>query len=172
MLGALFQCARRRPHSINVFRDLFGPASAMRTGYDVFLQRGQFGFILDPLSSWVQQASRRKTVSGSSAHRPAKELSQNVADGMPTTYTQSSAYRSTAGHARSCSWAPRSSSENGGADRCAEDCASLGGMPSGPGARAFGCLWRRTGEYPPARLLLPAGLARGAPPTDHPPDSR
>ena len=38
--------------------------------------------------------------------------------------------------------------------------------------RSFGCLWRRTGEYPPARLLLPAGLARGTPPTDHPPDSR
>jgi hypothetical protein len=62
---------------------------------------------------------------GASAHPPAKELSQNVADGMPTTDTQSSAYRSTAGHARSCSRAPRSSSENGGADRCAEDCASL-----------------------------------------------
>src|ERR1022692_2833179 len=56
--------------------------------------------------------------------RAGRSSGAGVPDGMPTD-TQSSAYRSKAGHAKSYGWAPESSGEDGGADRCAVDCVSL-----------------------------------------------
>src|ERR1022692_3222429 len=92
--------------------------------------------------------------------RAGRSSGAGVPDGMPTD-TQSSAYRSKAGHAKSYGWAPESSGEDGGADRCAVDCVSLEPCRAAR-ARALGCLRRRAGEYPPARLLHAGGRWREA----------